>query len=96
MFPAIRMDPAPSERSIEYYSEFLNHVSKIFEKYTDNLDIWILIIRYIFALSGFPNFLTRDLVTMNNTQSISHSPRSLGAGPIRNTETMRSLLNKQY
>ena len=38
------------------------------------------------------NFLTRDLVTLNNILSISHSPRPLAAGPIRNAENMESLL----
>ena len=46
------------------------------------------------AVPGSPNFLTRDitkliisyhitLVTLNNTLSISHSPRPLAIGPIR-------------
>ena len=36
--------------------------------------------------------MTRDLVTLNHTLSISHSPCSLAAGPIRNAENMESLL----
>ena len=33
--------------------------------------------RYIFVVQELPNFLTRDLVTLNTTRSISHSPRSI-------------------
>ena len=33
------------------------------------------------------NFLTRDLVTLNNTLPISHNPYPLAAGPTRNAET---------
>ena len=38
--------------------------------------------------------MTPDLVTLNKTLSISHSPRPLAAEPIRNTEIMESLLAK--
>ena len=34
------------------------------------------------TVPGLPNFLTRDSVNL----SISHSPRPLSAGPIRNAE----------
>ena len=55
--------------SVEYYSELLNHVSKNWEVlarriYTDNLDLSIW---YIFVAQGPPNFLTRDLATLNKT-----------------------------
>ena len=51
--------------------------------------------RYIFVVQGLPNFLTRDLVTLNNTLSISHSPRPLAAGTIQNAKIMESLLRMQ-
>ena len=83
--------------SIEYYSELLNNVSENWEvlarrKYTDynsNRKIYW----YIFVVQGLPNFLTRNIVTLNNTPLISHSPRPLAAGSIRNVKTMESLLN---
>ena len=84
--------------SVEYYSELLNHVSKkwgvlAWQKYTDNLAFFDLNYnRYIFAVPGIPNFLTRDFVTLNNTLSISHSPRPLAAGPIRNAKVIGSHL----
>ena len=37
-------------------------------------------------------FLTRDWLILKNTQSISHSPHPLAAGPIRNAENMECLL----
>ena len=37
--------------------------------------------------------LTCDLQTLNNTLSISNSPRPLTAGPIRNAENMEFLLS---
>ena len=43
------------------------------------------IYRLIFFGQGLPNFSTRDLATLNNTLSISHNPRPLAVGPIRNT-----------
>jgi len=68
--------------TIEYYSE---------QKYTDyNKN------RYIFVVQGLPNFLTRDLITLNNTLSISYSQRPLAAGPIRNAENIESLLTILY
>ena len=51
--------------------------------------------QYIFVMPGFFNFLTLALLTLNNTLSISHSPRPLAAGPIRNSEVMESLLCKR-
>ena len=48
--------------------------------------------RYIFAVPGLPNFLTSDLVTLNNNLSISHSPPLLAAGSIRNAENREYLL----
>ena len=41
---------------------------------------------------GHPNFLTRDLLTLDNTLTISHSSHSLAAGPIRNARNMESHL----
>ena len=52
--------------------------------------------RYIFAVPGLPNLLIRDLVTLENTISISHSLRPLTAGPIRIAENMESLLTIDY
>ena len=40
--------------------------------------------------------MTRDLVTSNNTVSISNRPRLLAAGPIQNAEKMKSLLTIDY
>ena len=74
--------------SIEYFAKLLNHVSKNWEvlagqQYTDykkseNSSYW-----YILLMHGLPNLLTRDLATLKNTLSISHSPQPLAAGPIR-------------
>ena len=47
-------------------------------------------------MQRLPIFLTRDLVTSNNTLSISHSPRPLAAGPIQNAKIMESLLGISY
>ena len=65
-------------------------------KYTDNLALAFDFNynRYIFVMSGLPNFSTHDSVTLNTTLSISHSPRPLTAGPIRYAESMASLLVK--
>ena len=41
-------------------------------------------------------FLARNLATLKNTLSISHSPRPLAVGPIRNAEIMESLLRIRY
>ena len=46
--------------------------------------------RYIFVLPGFPNFSTRDSVTLNYTLSISQSPRQLTAERTRIIEIMES------
>ena len=86
--------------SIEYYSELLNHVSKNWEvlaqrKYTDNGVFDLNYNWYIFVSQELPNFLSRDLVTLNNTLSISHSPRPLAAGTIQNAKIMESLLRMQ-
>ena len=67
----------PARISIQYYEELVNHVSRNREvlarrKYTDNNTV-------------NPK-VTRDLLTLNNAQSISQSPRPLAAGPIRNAE----------
>ena len=48
--------------------------------------------RYIFAVPGRPNFLTRDLVTLNYTLSTPYSPRPLATGRTRNAKIMRSPL----
>ena len=47
---------------------------------------------------GCPKFQTGDSETLNDTLSISHNPRPLAAGPIRNTENMEYLLGmfQQY
>ena len=45
---------------------------------------------YIFAVPGLSNFLTRDLVTLNYTLSISHSPHPLTTVPKRIAENMES------
>ena len=84
--------------SIEYYSELLNHVTENWEiharqKYTDNLAFCVNYNRYIFAVPGLPNFLTRDLLTLNNTPSISHIPRPLTARPERNAENLEAKKN---
>ena len=42
---------------------------------------------------GPPHFSTRDLATLNSKLSISHSPRTLAAGPIRIAENTESLLD---
>ena len=53
----------------------------------------IRIIIVIFSPSqDFPIFSTCDVITLNITLSISHSPLPLAAGPIRNAENMESLL----
>ena len=44
----------------------------------------------IFVMQGLPNFLTPDLVTLDNTIGITQSA-SAGSGPIRNAEKMESL-----
>ena len=43
-------------------------------------------------MQGNPNFLTRDLLILNNILSISHSSRPLTAGPKWNAENMEPLL----
>ena len=43
-------------------------------------------------VQGLSNFLRRNLVTLNNTLSISHSPRPLAARPKRNAKIVESLL----
>ena len=52
-----------------------------------NLSYW-----YNFFVQGPPNFRTCDLATLKNTLSVSHSPRLLATGPIRNAEIMESPL----
>ena len=85
--------------SIEYYSELLNPASKNWEvpargKYTDNFVFFYFHYnRYLFVVQGHPNVLTSDLVALNNTLSISHSPHPLAAGPVRNAENTESLLD---
>ena len=67
--------------SVECYSELLYHVSNNWEvltwwkctDYNENRKSY----RYSFIVQGLPNVLTRDLVTLNNTLSRSHSPRAL-------------------
>ena len=65
-------------------------------KYTDNFGFSALIIIGIFVMQGLPNFLTRDLVTPNSTLSIFHCLRPMGVGPIRDGETIESLLSIAY
>ena len=50
--------------------------------------------RYTFIVQGHPNFPTRDLVTPNNTLSITHSP--LASEYIRDAQNMESLLVITY
>ena len=40
-----------------------------------------------FRFARTSQFLTRDVATLNSTLSMSHRPRPLAAGPIRNAET---------
>ena len=56
------------------------------------LDFWLKSVYFRRARTS--HFLTRDIVTLNNKLSRSHSPRPLAAGSIRNTENMESLLAK--
>ena len=70
----------PRFRTIEYYSQLLNHVSKIgkflHEQNIQSKDPSYL---YIFVAQGLSNFLTRDLVTLNNTLLISSAGARLSA-----------------
>ena len=59
-------------------------------KYTNNFLFDLNYNRYIFAVPGLPSFLKSDLVALNNTQLISHCPRPLAVGSIRNAENMES------
>ena len=98
MISAFCMGPAASGRGLCDIDRVLFRVAKSRvkklgsrRKYT-NIFFDLSNNRYIFALPGLPNFLTRYLVTLNNILSISHSPRPLAAGPIRNAGNMASLL----
>ena len=62
-------------------------------KYTDNGVFDPNYNWYIFVSQELPIFLSRDLVTLNNT--LSHSPRPLAAGTIQNAKIMESLLCMQ-
>ena len=78
-------------------SELLNRMSKNWDvlarrEYTDYNPSY----RYIFIVQGLPNFPTLDLVTPNNTLSITHSPRLLASEYIRNAENIESLLVITY
>ena len=70
------------------HEENIPTISKI-EKHYRNKQLSVY-----FCRKRTSHFLTRDLVTLNKTLSISHSPRPLAAEPIRNTEIMESLLAK--
>ena len=84
-------------KHIEYYSELLNPVSKN-EKFLHEQNIPIIIeieklkLSVYFRRTRTSHFLTRDLVILNNILSISHCPRLLTAGSIRNAEIMESFL----
>ena len=91
MFPAFHMGPAGNGRGLCDIDRALlrvtkSHVSESWEE----LGFLDLSYNQYIAVPGRPNFLTCDLVTPNNTLSMSHSP--LAAGPIRNDENMKSLL----
>ena len=89
MISVNRMDLAANGRGLCDIDRVLFRVAKsrvknwevlVRQKYTDNLGFSILL----------PDFLTRDKATLNNTLSISHSPRSPAAGPKRYAEIMKS------
>ena len=93
MLSAFRMGPAAKGRGLCDIDRVLFGLTKsrvkkcevlVRRKYTD----YNPSCRYTFIVQGHPNFPTRDLVTPNNTLSISHSPRPLAAGPIRNVKIM--------
>ena len=90
MFAAFRLDSAASGGGLCDNVEVLS--KKIGKSwYGENIPIIFKIektsYRNIFVLQGVPNFLTRDLVTLNNTLPISHNPYPLAARPRRNAET---------
>ena len=82
--------------SIEDYSDLVNSVPKMGPGTTKLYRyFWFFGLYYnqfISVVPGLPNFLTRDLLTLNNSLSIPHSPRPLTTGPIGNVENMESLL----
>ena len=86
--------------SIEYYTELLNHVSetqkvlarpkytaKIYDQKTKKPSY-----RYIFLVHGLPNFWTRDLATLENTQFVV-SPYSV---QITQSESIGGRTNIKY
>ena len=93
MFSVFRMGPdADCVIPIEYYSQLLNLMAEHWKSLHDE-NIRFNYTRYIFAVSGLLKSLTRDFVTSKNTSSISHSSRPMAAGPIQNSENMKSLLH---
>ena len=78
--------------SIEYFSDLVNQVSKNWDvlpqrkytcmhtDYSTNKKPKLLV--YFRRVRASQFFLTRDLLTLKNTLSKSHSPRSLTAVPI--------------
>ena len=94
MLSTFRMDPAASVRRL-----FDIRVTKItcqkIEKSLHDKNRYLGYSdsnRYIFAVLGLPNFLTSNLVTLNNTLQISHSLRPLATGTIKlqNAEDIES------
>ena len=96
MILAFHIGPAASGRGLCDIDRLLFKVAKIEKSlYYGNILLGVPDVtynRYIFAVLELPNSLTRDLVTPNNTLSMSYSPHPLAAGPIRNAENMESLL----
>ena len=90
MFSAFRMGPTANAAcviSMEYYSELLNHVSKIgMSRHGENIPIRIKIekakLLVYFRRAETSQFLIRDLATLSNIPSISHSLRQLTVIPI--------------
>ena len=85
MILAFHIGPAASGRGLCDIDRLLFKVAKIEKSlYYGNILLGVPDVtynRYIFAVPGLPNFLTRDLVTPNNTLSIVHSPHTVRCLP---------------
>ena len=88
-----RMDLAASGRGLCDIDRVLFKVTK---SPAEKLGFRFAYNRYIFVVQGLPNFLTRELVALNNTLSISQRPRPLAAELIRNAEIIESLLHMSH
>ena len=102
---AFRLGPVASERGLCEIDIVLFRVIKSLvknwefltrRKYTHYNSNKKANLSVIFVVQGIPNFLTRYLVTLNNTLSISPSLRPLDAGTLRNAKNMESLLAMNY